>query len=249
MSNFLRRAAASLAQVVGLRASQLYPSPSKFFLLRRLLKCLDDSAGMSIGLDVACADFKYRDLFKTDRYVGIDLDAANLQRGIVLRARQDDVGILGNLLHLERVPKVADLVVSTHTLASLPDQMREQGVRVLADAVLPNGTLFLNMPTASDTEELHQFLCERFGVVNRTVYGAPLFMRIEDFFAYRTGSKNPLILAALGGAIVICYLLSFLEDIALVRKNGVSTIYWCKNRKSAEVESRLSSLKELALKS
>lgn len=249
MSNFLRRVAASSARMVGLRASQLYPSPSKFFLLRKLLKCLDDSAGMSIGLDVACADFKYRDLFKTDRYVGIDLDAANLQRGLALRARPSDVGILANLLNLEQLPGVADLVVSTHTLASLPGELQEKGVKVLAEAVLPNGTLFLNMPTVSDTEALHRFLCERFGVVNRTVYGTSLFMKIEDFFAYRTGSKNPLILAALGGAIVVCYLLSFLEDIAPVRRNGVSTIYWCRNRKSPEADSRLRSLKELALES
>lgn len=245
MSSFLYRGAEFVSRVLGVPSSQLFPSPSKFFLLRKLVVCLNQSVGMSVGLDAACADFKYRDLFRTDRYVGVDLEPANLNRGLALRARSTDLGVLANLLHLERAPGVADVVVSTHTLASLPENLREEGVRALAGTVIANGTLFLNLPSESDSDELFQFLRERFGVVERTVYGAPLFMGVEDFFAHRTGSKNPIVLAALGLSIVLCYMLSFLEEVPWIRARGAYTLYWCRNRKSEGIESRLALLKGL----
>lgn len=246
MSKVLRCLAEQLSCVVGLRASQLFPSPSKFFLLRKLVVCLDQSSGMSVGLDAACADFKYRDMFKTDRYVGVDLEPDNLNRGLALRARPEDLGILANLLHLECTPNVADVVVSTHTLASLPEHLRIDGVKALAATVVVNGTLFFNLPSESDSQTLEHFLQKRFGIVERTVYASRVFMRIEDFFAHRTGSKNPIVMVALGAAIVICYLLSYLEQIPWVRKNGAYTLYWCRNRKEEDLEGRLDALRQLS---
>ena len=97
MSSFLYRGAELVSRVFGVPSSQLFPSPSKFFLLRKLVVCLNQSVGMSVGLDAACADFKYRDLFRTDRYVGVDLEPANLNKGLALRARSTDMGVLANL--------------------------------------------------------------------------------------------------------------------------------------------------------
>jgi len=149
MPRFFLWLATSVSRWVGMQPSHLFPSPSKFFLLRKLIDCLNQSAGMSIALDVACADFKYRDLFKTSHYVGVDLNAGNLEKGLALRARDSDLAVLTNMLNLEKIPRVADVVVSTHTLASLPSDLRIQGALVLADAVLANGTLFFNIPTES----------------------------------------------------------------------------------------------------
>ena len=248
MLKILRWLAEKLSSAVGMNTSHLFPSPSKFFLLRRLIACLDHSTGMSIGLDAACADFKYRELFKTDHYVGLDLELENLNRGLALRAREGDLGLLANLLHLERVPQVADVVVSTHTLASLPVDLRFDAVKALTATVVANGTLFFNLPSHSDGDAITEYLQERFGVVERTVYAARLFMAIEDFFAYRTGTKNPFVLAVVGASIVISYFLSYFEELAWVRKNGAYTIYWCRNRKGQGVEGRLKSLCELSLK-
>lgn len=230
-----------------MQPSHLFPSPSKFFLLRKLIDCLNQSAGMSIALDVACADFKYRDLFKTNHYVGVDLNAENLTKGFALRARTSDLAVLTNMLNLDKTPRVADVVVSTHTLASLPVDLRTQGALVLADAVLPNGTLFFNIPTESDSSQLAESLRQRFGIVKRVAYGGRAFMAIENYFAYRTGSKNPIVLIAIGISAVLCYLLSFVEDISW-SQHGCSyyTLYWCKNRKSVDVQSRMSSLAELS---
>lgn len=247
MSKALHRFAEALSRSVGLRASQLFPSPSKFFLLRKMLSCLDQSAGMSIGLDAACADFKYRDMFKTDRYVGVDLDPDNLNKGIALRARSDDLAVLTDLLKLEQTPMVADVVVSTHTLSGLPDALRIQGVFALAGAVSVNGTLFFNIPAESDSTDLHAWLRTQFGVVERIQYANSVFMRIEDFFAYRTGSKNPFVLALLGGAIVLSYLLSHIEGVAWMGSSGAYVLYWCRNRKdgSMQVDERLQKLSRL----
>ncbi|OQA32758.1 MAG: hypothetical protein BWY57_01709 [Betaproteobacteria bacterium ADurb.Bin341] len=241
------RLAVWLAGCVGLKPSHLFPSPSKFFLLRKLVACLKRSAGMGIGVDVACADFKYRDLFKTQRYVGIDLDRDNLEKGLRLHARQGDVGILLNLLELERTPAVADVLVSTHTIASLPAAERIQGVCALADAVMPKGTLFLNLPSESDSDDLEQAMRQRFAKVLRLRYGNRLFMWIENFFAYRTGSKNPLALIFIGAASVACYLLSYLEEISLMRKGGAYTLYWCSLRQGDAVPTPVESLQELSL--
>ncbi len=201
---------------------------------------------MSVGVDVACADFKYRDMFRTRRYVGIDLDRDNLTRGLALRARPGDVGILANLLHLEQVPPFADVLVSTHTIASLPADQQVRAVHVLAGAVLPNGTLFVNVPTTDQGMALESELRNRFGAVSRTVYGNPVFMRIENFFAYRTGSKNPLALVAVGLASVLCYLLSFLEELPAFRFHGAYTLFHCRNRRGVETEDRLAPVKALS---
>lgn len=235
-----------LSRLVGLKSTHLFPSPSKFFLLRKLKTCLDQSSGMSVGVDVACADFKYRDLFKTQRYVGIDLDRDNLTRGLTLRARPTDVAILVDLLRLDRVQPFADVLVSTHTIASLPLDRQVHAVRVLAEAVLPNGTLFVNIPESADAETLERLLRERFGEVRRVVYGNSLFMRIEKFFAYRTGNKNPLALACIGLASVSCYLLSYLEELPLVRRGGAYTLFWCRNRRGTESDERFDQIKALS---
>lgn len=235
-----------LAGVVGLKPSHLFPSPSKFFLLRKLKACLESSAGMSVGVDVACADFKYRDMFRTQRYVGIDLDRDNLTRGLALRARLKDVGILANLLDLEQVPPFADVLVSTHTIASLPQDLQVKAVHVLAGAVLPNGTLFVNIPTTVEGEALETQLRKSFGEVSRTVYGNPFFMAIENFFAYRTGSKNPFALAAVGLASILCYLLSFLEDFDVFRLGGKYTLFHCRNRRGVESNERFGAIRALS---
>lgn len=244
----LERLADILSSFVGLRISHLYPSPSKFYLLRKLVRCLNQSSGMSIGLDAACANFKYRELFKTDKYVGVDLDEPNLKRGMAVRARANDTGVVANLLDLIKLQDVADVVVSTHTLASLPIELREEGVRALAECVAANGTLFINIPSDSDSVTLHSFLEQRFGKVEKIVYGTPLFMKIENIFAYRTGSKNPFILGALGVAIVLSYFLSFVEEFEWVRRRGAYTLFWCRNRKSLNIEARLSKFETIGNK-
>jgi hypothetical protein len=246
MKRFFYLSASWISGLVGLKPSHLFPSPSKFFLLRKLKACLDLSSGMSVGVDVACADLKYRDMFKTQRYVGIDLDRVNLSKGLALRARPEDVGILANLLQLEQVPPFADVLVSTHTIASLPADLQVQAVHVLARAVLPNGTFFVNIPTTDQGEALEKALRNSFGVVGRTVYGNPLFMKVENFFAYRTGSKNPLALMAVGLASVVCYFLSFLEELKLFRSHGSYTLFYCRNRRGVESEDRFAPIRALS---
>lgn len=246
MKRFFYLLASWLSGLVGLKPSHLFPSPSKFFLLRKLKACLDLSSGMSVGVDVACADFKYRDMFKTQRYVGIDLDRDNLTKGLALRARPEDVGILANLLHLEQVPPFADVLVSTHTIASLPADLQIQAVHVLAGAVLPNGTLFVNIPTTDQGKALETELRSSFGVVSRTVYGNPLFMKIEDFFAYRTGSKNPLAMLAVGLASILCYFLSFLEELPVFRFHGRYTLFHCRNCRGLETDERFGPIRVLS---
>lgn len=246
MRRFFYFLASWLSGLVGLQPSHLFPSPSKFFLLRKLKHCLDMSSGMSVGVDVACADFKYRDMFRTQRYVGIDLDRDNLSKGLALRSRPTDVGIRANLLHLESVPPFADVLVSTHTIASLPADQQVKAVHVLAGAVVPNGTLFVNIPTTDHCAALESDLRNSFGIVSRTVYGNPLFMKIENFFAYRTGSKKPLALVAVGLASVLCYLLSCLEELPVFRFHGAYTLFYCRNRRGMETEDRLAPVEALS---
>lgn len=246
MRQGVTRLANWLGKGVGLKPSHLFPSPSKFFLLRKLLACLRQSDGMEIGIDVACADFKYRDLFRTARYVGIDLDRDNLEKGLRRHARPGDLGVLANLLELERTPAVANLLVSTHTIASLPAGDRGRALCILADAIKPKGSLFLNLPAESDNDDLEQAMHQRFAQVRRVCYGNRLFMWIENFFAYRTGSKNPLMLALIGIATVLCYLLSYLEEFPLIRRGGAYTLYWCTNRQGNALLTPVESLLSLS---
>lgn len=239
--------ASLITRWMGMKPSHLFPSPSKFFLLRKMIACLNESEGMSIALDAACADFKYRDLFKTKHYVGVDLSPENLKKGIRQRACPSDLGVLTNLLNLEKTVAIADVVVSTHTLTNLPCDQRDRGAKILADAVMPNGTLFFNIPSDSDTRDLAEYLGARYGIVRRTAYGGPFYIAIENYFAYRTGSKNPLALIAIGTAALLCYFLSFTEEVSWMRsKKSYYTLYWCSNRKSGDAEARMAALAALS---
>ncbi|MBV2181854.1 MAG: hypothetical protein KUL86_11565 [Castellaniella sp.] len=223
-----------------MQPSHLFPSPSKFYLLRRLIKFLARGEGMGIAVDAACADFKYRSLFKTKYYIGIDVSDENLGNGLVNRARSDDLGVLADLRSLRSFPAIADIVVSTHTLASLSPEDRSEGVMALAGAVAQNGILFFNMPQESDSDEIHRFLETEFGVVKRRVYGKRTFMAIENYFSHRTGGKGFWPLFSVGVAIVACYCLSFLEGRS---NNGYYVLYECFNRMPSDVEDRMSRMR------
>lgn len=236
MIKILYKIANLLAGCVGLQSSHLFPSPSKFYLLRRLLKVLARGEGMSIALDAACADFKYRALFKTKYYIGVDISDENLGSGLLRKARPDDIGVLADLRVLKDFPAIADIVVSTHTLASLPPEDRHGGVMALANAVAQNGILFFNMPKETDSDELRDILESEFGVVRRRVYGERCFMAIENYFSHRTSSKRNLFLVLVGFSIIACYGLSFLDGR---RNKGCYVLYECFNKKGSNVEERM----------
>lgn len=246
MRHFIYFIADKLSRIIGFRYTHLFPSPSKFFLLRKLKKCLKQSTGMLVGADVACADFKYRDLFFTQHYVGVDVNRTNLSKGLNVRARPGDLGILADLLELEHISPFADVLVSSHTIASLPSEIQSKGVLILASVVLPNGTLFVNVPNDTYCSDLELDLKKMFGVVDRIIYGNIFFMKIEDFFAYRTGTKSLIGLIALGTCSILCYLLSFCESIPIVNRKGKCLIFHCRNRYSDKFDQRVKQLKTLS---
>ena len=55
-------------------AKQILHLKVRDFLLKNSL--------LVVGLDIGCADMPYRPLFKTKRYIGVDLDAQRLKEGL-----------------------------------------------------------------------------------------------------------------------------------------------------------------------
>ncbi len=120
--------------------------PSKSFLFDLLEKRLRRyKAG--IGIDAASASFKNRRMFKTEKYLGLDIELSLLQKGLSEHKSPDTLGILADIAKLDSLPSgIANVVVSTNTLYHLQPQLRLQAVEHLCWVTSPEGIFLCDFP-------------------------------------------------------------------------------------------------------
>ncbi len=132
-----------LKKIIKNKARSLYPSPSKMFLLRMLRRFLSNYKKVPVALDVAAADLKYRYFFEVKRYIGIDKDASLIEKGRKRYPNDDTIGVAADFFDIAKLPQIADIVVSTHTLAHLDRKRWPQAIELLVQCTKSGGGAIL----------------------------------------------------------------------------------------------------------
>jgi SAM-dependent methyltransferase len=108
------------------------------------------------GVDAASANMKNRPLFRTDRYVGVDLSTAELEAGLSLHPGA--TGIVADLSAQELPSGFARVCVSTNTFYYLSPAGRLHASQTLTRALEPGGTLLIHAPRADGYQHLLTWL-------------------------------------------------------------------------------------------
>lgn len=217
-----------LIKIAGNNVKSLYPSPSKMFMLREMKKFLNQHKDFPVALDIAAADLKYRYMFQVKNYIGIDREQSLIDQGKLIYPEQNTMGKAADFFDIAKLPQIADIIVSTHTLAHLPALKRLDAVELLIKSAKPGGRMFFNIPFLHD-EDTFKILKENFVQVKQIHYASDFSMSIEKYFDKRTGYTGGPKFIALMLAIIVSWLLSFFEG-RLQPKNPAYTLYICKHR-------------------
>ena len=152
-----------------LRFSKRPPKQLLYLLLTRDMKL---SRGREIGVDVGCGLMQNRRLFRTKRYIAIDLDEERLAKGQAkypeaetLTARMEDVrNVVGDLV----------LCVQTFVNHHFPVENTYLAAEALVRMTRTGGTLIFNMSKRNlGYEDAVDSLLQRdFDSVTKVTYGA-----------------------------------------------------------------------------
>jgi hypothetical protein len=144
--------------------------------------------GADVAADVASSRFKNLRHFRSDRYIGVDLDDTRLREG--LREAPDSAevtavkaDITAPVFHTESV----DALVSTHTLSHLNDEDQRPFVERAVDTIAPEGDLILNTTPEVYSEKLESVLESRFQTVETMSYRNVVSELFEQRFQDSTG--------------------------------------------------------------
>ena len=118
--------------------------PSKLIFNKEISKFLDINKYKSV-LDVASADFKNINLFKSDNYTGIDIDPDLISEG--LRKYPNAKGISGDIMDIQNLVRQNkyDLCISTHTLSYLTEENILNAVNHLISVNANEGSIIINL--------------------------------------------------------------------------------------------------------
>jgi len=160
--------------------------PSKSFLFDLLENKLRQHK-TGIGIDAASANFKNRRMFKTEKYFGLDIELSLLQKGLQINKSPDTFGILADITKLDGLPEgIADVVVSTNTLYSLPPQLRFQAIEHLCRITAPEGIFLCDLAIDEDLRHCVEILNKHFKKLE-TMYYRNLFDQFYEKIFERDG--------------------------------------------------------------
>ena len=154
------------------RRLRLSLKPAKQLLWFFLWRDMRQSKGMEIGIDAGCGRMENKNLFQTERYVGIDVDTERLTEAHrqnpeaqVINAPIEDVSdVVGDMVLCVQVMHNRFFKVE-NTLAA---------VSALVKMVRPNGALIFNLGRAGlpYEEEVDRLLSPAFASIAKRNYGA-----------------------------------------------------------------------------
>ena len=206
--------------------------PSKMFLYEVLARELG-KARSGYGLDAAAADMKNRWMFKTDAYVGLDIDAARLEAGL----RRAGPGPAAWALEADMTGRVPlpdgffQAVVSSNTLYCLSEPARLAAIAELARLTAPGGVLLCETPIDDDAARL---LAEAFRDVHAVYFKNPFSRFYERLFEDDRGWLGSHPIAGARPFRLLAWLISRLEYLtAGSRSMNAHVLYVCRGKKGA----------------
>ena len=184
--------------------------PSKLIFNKEISKFLDINKYKSV-LDVASADFKNINLFKSDNYTGIDIDPDLVSEG--LRKYPNAKGISGDIMDIQNLVRQNkyDLCISTHTLSYLTEENILNAVNHLISVNANEGSIIINLQS---NQHLSNKILDLFKENYQNYYHVRyqnLYTRyIEKLFENSLGVFNP---GKIGRLIIKISLAYYLESI------------------------------------
>jgi SAM-dependent methyltransferase len=206
--------------------------PSKSFLFDILEKELK-SADFGVGLDAAAAGMKNRHMFKTDMYVGLDINQAQLEAGLKKYRDAETIGLCGDITNLNGIPSNSiDVVASTNTLYVLPAKKRILAIKELSRITAPQGTFICEVFLTDNFNEELKLLESNFKYIKKMYYKNIVSYTYEHFFE-RNGNLGFHSIASLLPFRIFSWLLSRLEYLTcLFRPLNRHALLICRDKKT-----------------
>jgi SAM-dependent methyltransferase len=151
--------------------------PAKVLLRLWMKDIYKSSKDYGVGLDVACSDMRWFPYFKTKRYIGVDIDADSVRKGV--SRYPEAMGLVCSIEDLFELGIEGDFVTCLQTLGMNRKFMKskvtiERAVRNLVTSTRPEGMLVFNVGSRDYGEFnwVQDFLQKYFAVVRIRFYGA-----------------------------------------------------------------------------
>jgi SAM-dependent methyltransferase len=159
--------------------------PSKVVFERRLRKALAAAEPYTEVLDCACASGKNRYIFPEKIYYGVDFDAGRIEK-----AKQRYNGASDSFFYLDDMTDFQSditshsfgLVISTHTLTHIENQLKQKTVQNLTDLVKKGGSLIIQSTT--DNLSVCESVADQYARVTRYRYRGSLSRMFEAFVSW-----------------------------------------------------------------
>ena len=154
------------------RRLRLSLKPAKQLLWLFLWRDMRLSKGMEIGIDAGCGHMENKHLFRTDRYVGIDVDTDRLAEA---HRQHPDAQVING--PIEDVGEVSgDMVLCVQVMHNRYFKVENTlaAVNALVNMVRPNGALIFNFgrPSFPYEADADTILAAAFASVKKRKYGA-----------------------------------------------------------------------------
>lgn len=151
--------------------------PSKHLCFTMLERDLKAASGEN-GIDAACQRMRNRKYFKTDNYVGVDIELPFLEKGI--NSFGPDVqGVLGDIVELHMPAACENVVVSTKTLSHMQPDGQVKAARNLSALVRTNGLLIVELPSGQPVKNILEELGPQYARHKAVAYGSPMVLAME----------------------------------------------------------------------
>lgn len=184
--------------------------PSKTFLFNFLEKKLS-KLNLAVGLDAASAGFKNRQMFKTSKYFGLDIDLPALKKGLEKYNFSNTFGILCDLEKLDLLPgDSVDVLVSTNTLYCLPLEKRIKAIKHFCRLTASSGYLFCQLSVDEELDEALEVFGKNFENVKKTYFKNPL-SRVYELIFEKNGFLGSHPIAGTKPFLLFAWLISRLE--------------------------------------
>lgn len=212
----------------------MYIRPSKNFLFPILQKELS-KVRIGIGLDAASAGMKNRHMFKTDMYVGLDIDRTRLEDGLRKYSDSKTVGLHGDITNLSSIPDNSiEIIASTNTLYVLSSEERFKAISELLRITSPLGVLICEFPITENFDGELKLLGNNFESIKKVYYRNIVSSAYEHIFE-RDGNLGSHPIAGLSVFRVFSWFLSRFEYITCFSRSlNYQVLLICRGKKTSK---------------
>lgn len=201
--------------------------PAKTALFRYLRKTLKSVNG-DVCVDAACGNMKNRDLFRTERYFGLDIREDVIRAG--LEKYETGYGIIGDIGDINVPDGSVDYLVSTNTLFWFDKEKLVGIVGRMSEWVNQKGTMFIEVRNDEMLDEVLNSLSCKFKDV-RVLYYRNILSQLFDRVVERKGSFSRLKCSKSKVCLIFSLLISFLEPLTnRFRKLNACAIIKCRGK-------------------